>query len=89
MNKGSNDFLRALFGEKNDLVMSDDFTDADLIGLIKTNVTEEEFKSLDAYFGLVSKVADSTKYESVELIVRKLKGSKTGIGRAVWNHLEK
>lgn len=89
MNKGSNDFLRALFGEKDNVIMKDDFTDSKLVELIKKYVNNEEYNILNSYFGLEIESNNKYSFDEAWEIVKKYKDSKLGLSKTIWEQTKR
>ena len=89
MNEGSNEFLKALFGEKDNVIMNDDFTDSELVKIIKEYVTTEEYNILNSYFGL--EIESNNRYsfdEAWELVV-KYKSPSLGLSKIIHKNTKK
>ena len=89
MNNGSNDFLRALFGEKDNVIMKDDFTDSKLVELIKKYVNDEEYNILNSYFGLEIESNNKYSFDEAWAIVKKYKDPKLGLSKTIWEQTKK
>ena len=88
MNKGCLEFLRALFGEKDDPVVNVNFTDEILVAMIKENVNEEEYDKLNSHFGLEVTASKKYSFDDVWVVVKKLKDPKLSFSKDVWNRLK-
>ena len=89
MNKGINEFFKALFGEKNVLKLKDGITDDVVVETIKEYVRSEEYEILNPYFGLEINSNNKYSIDEIWLVVKKYKDSKLGLSKEIKNYLVK